>query len=352
MGVIALNSVYLDPKMASVFYCIGVSIYSTALVLAPSLFVDNKFCKDTKFRSGVLYAVAGWFGSAMGIGMAQDLHIVPITFIIISGVFLIVLNTPVLSSIKKISVISSLLLFFSPHASAEDINSLINKGREVYISEGCINCHSQFVRPIGKDVEMWGPYVDYEKILKGVPPLIGNRRQGPDLLNVGNRRSREWLELHLKKPRDFLPWSRMPSYEYLFKDERGNALVDYLVSLGSDTIPQRLSYIRSWTINKYEILETEKTTRNLYLSHCANCHGANGDGNGVLASTLNNKPRKLNSAEFAYVNFNSWDAVDNLAKIIKFGIPGTNMAGHEYFSDSEILSLLEFIKKLSQGGSK
>lgn len=352
LGVLALDSTYLDPNMASVFYCIGVSVYSTALVLAPSLFLDNKFCKDAKFRSGVLYAVAGWFGSAMGIGMAQDLHIVPTTFIIISGVFLIILNSPSLIFTKNISIISALLLFLPIHTKAEETNILISKGRDVYISEGCINCHSQFVRPIGKDIEMWGPYVDYENILKGVPPLIGNRRQGPDLLNVGNRRSREWLELHLKKPRDFLPWSRMPSYEYLFKDERGNALVEYLVSLGADTIPQRLDYINSWIVNRYISPESDETTKKLYLSHCANCHGENGDGNSNLSTILNNKPRKLNTPQLAYINFNEPNAENKLARIIKFGILGTNMAGHEYFSDSEIIGLVEYIRKLSLGLSQ
>lgn len=109
-------------------------------------------------------------------------------------------------------------------------------GRQVYISEGCIHCHSQFIRPASRDEEQWGAARPPEFSRAQVPALIGNRRQGPDLMNVGVRRPREWQRMHLVDPRMVWPFSRMPAYPHLFADgdPRGEALLDYLDSLGRE----------------------------------------------------------------------------------------------------------------------
>lgn len=109
-------------------------------------------------------------------------------------------------------------------------------GRQVYISEGCMHCHSQFIRPGTRDEELWGAARDPEFSRQQAPALIGNRRQGPDLMNVGQRRIRDWQRLHLTTPRLVSPHSRMPSYAHLFAegDPRGEALLDYLDSLGRE----------------------------------------------------------------------------------------------------------------------
>ena len=109
-------------------------------------------------------------------------------------------------------------------------------GRQVYISEGCMHCHSQYIRPDTRDEEPWGAARDPEFSRQQVPALIGNRRQGPDLMNVGQRRIRDWQRLHLRTPHLVSPHSRMPSYAHLFAegDPRGEALLDYLDSLGRE----------------------------------------------------------------------------------------------------------------------
>ena len=109
----------------------------------------------------------------------------------------------------------------------------VSLGRAVYIAEGCIHCHSQYVRPVGRDVELWGEATSVERALKAEPVLIGNRRQGPDLANLGLRRNAGWNRLHLIAPAAVTPGSRMPSYRYLFEpdDARGEALLVYLDSL-------------------------------------------------------------------------------------------------------------------------
>ncbi len=95
--------------------------------------------------------------------------------------------------------------------------SAVERGRLVYISEGCIHCHSQYV----------------DKMRPESLPLIDNRRQGPDLSQVGARRSVLWLKMHLYNPRQVSGSSIMPSYAFLFRDQRGNDLVAYLASLGT-----------------------------------------------------------------------------------------------------------------------
>jgi len=116
-------------------------------------------------------------------------------------------------------------------ASAQE--ALVRRGREVYIAEGCIHCHSQYVRPDTDDGVWWGPVRPLQELERQHPPLFGNRRQGPDLLNVGSRRPAEWLRLQLESPRIAMPGSRMPSYAHLFRDGRkdGEALLAYLLSL-------------------------------------------------------------------------------------------------------------------------
>ena len=111
----------------------------------------------------------------------------------------------------------------------------VDRGRQVYISEGCIHCHSQYVRPNSPDELMWGPVEIVAEIREQHPPLIGNRRQGPDLSQVGARRSALWLKAHFFNPAEVSGSSIMPSYGFLFRDERGNDLVAYLESLhGND----------------------------------------------------------------------------------------------------------------------
>ena len=127
-------------------------------------------------------------------------------------------------------LVLSLIACASP-AFAQD-TALIRRGREVYIAEGCIHCHSQYVRPGTIDEERYGPARPLPEMQQQRPPLFGNRRQGPDLQNVGDRRTAEWLRAQLQQPRTVIPGSRMPSYAHLFRSGDGEALVAYLLSLG------------------------------------------------------------------------------------------------------------------------
>ncbi len=113
--------------------------------------------------------------------------------------------------------------------------SNIERGRAVYISEGCIHCHSQYSRPESKDIHLYGPQSALPSQNRG-PVLVGNRRQGPDLSTIGLRRVRDWNRRHLIDPAKLTPGSRMPRYKHLFDRKsygKGEALLDYLESLKS-----------------------------------------------------------------------------------------------------------------------
>jgi len=90
-------------------------------------------------------------------------------------------------------------------------------GRDVYIREGCYNCHSQMVRPFRAEVERYGPYSVAGEFVYDRPFQWGSKRTGPDLHRVGGRFSDAWHRLHLNNPRDLVPESNMPAYPWLAK---------------------------------------------------------------------------------------------------------------------------------------
>jgi len=154
-------------------------------------------------------------------------------------------------------------------------------GREVYVSEGCIHCHSQYVRPGTTDVVRWGPAVPMDQLRRESPPLPGNRRQGPDLTNVGARRSAEWNRLHLQDPQAVNPGSRMPSYAHLFAGDAaaGGALVAYLGSLGAERAAALRSAQADWRPGPVKEVGSEGSR--LFLRLCAGCHGPEGRETGL-----------------------------------------------------------------------
>ena len=88
-------------------------------------------------------------------------------------------------------------------------------GRDIYIREGCYNCHSQMIRPFRAEVERYGPYSVAGEFVYDRPFQWGSKRTGPDLHRVGGRYSDEWHRLHLMNPRDLVPESNMPAYPWL-----------------------------------------------------------------------------------------------------------------------------------------
>ncbi len=88
-------------------------------------------------------------------------------------------------------------------------------GRDVYIREGCYNCHSQMIRPFRAEVERYGHYSTAGEFVYDHPFQWGSKRTGPDLHRVGGRYSDDWHRIHLNNPRDVVPESNMPAYTWL-----------------------------------------------------------------------------------------------------------------------------------------
>ncbi|MCZ4272341.1 cytochrome-c oxidase, cbb3-type subunit II [Maritalea porphyrae] len=104
-------------------------------------------------------------------------------------------------------------------------------GRNIYIREGCYNCHSQMIRPFRDEVERYGHYSLAAESMYDHPFQWGSKRTGPDLARVGDRYSNEWHVQHLMDPQSVVPESIMPSYKFLAKAELGYENIgDHLVA--------------------------------------------------------------------------------------------------------------------------
>jgi len=104
-----------------------------------------------------------------------------------------------------------------PVAGLKPYTPLQLTGRDIYVREGCYNCHSQMVRPFRAEVERYGPYSVAGEFVYDRPFQWGSKRTGPDLHRVGGRYSNDWHRIHLMNPRDVVPESNMPSYAWLAK---------------------------------------------------------------------------------------------------------------------------------------
>ena len=88
-------------------------------------------------------------------------------------------------------------------------------GRDIYVREGCYNCHSQMIRPFRAETERYGHYSVAGESVYDHPFQWGSKRTGPDLARVGGRYSDDWHRVHLGNPRDVVPESNMPAYSWL-----------------------------------------------------------------------------------------------------------------------------------------
>ena len=102
-----------------------------------------------------------------------------------------------------------------PVEGLKPYNALQLEGRDIYIREGCVGCHSQMIRPFRAETERYGHYSVAGESVWDHPFLWGSKRTGPDLARVGGRYSDEWHRAHLYNPRNVVPESKMPAYPWL-----------------------------------------------------------------------------------------------------------------------------------------
>ena len=92
-------------------------------------------------------------------------------------------------------------------------------GRDIYVREGCYNCHSQMIRPFRAETLRYGHYSVAGEFVYDHPFQWGSKRTGPDLHRVGGKYSDDWQRIHLNNPRDVVPESNMPAYSWLDKGQ-------------------------------------------------------------------------------------------------------------------------------------
>ncbi len=113
-------------------------------------------------------------------------------------------------------------------------------GRDIYIREGCVGCHSQMVRPFRAETERYGHFSVAGEFVYDRPFLWGSKRTGPDLHRVGGRYSDQWHYVHLMNPRDVVPESNMPAYPWL-----ADTPVD------ASDIQKKMTVLKDWAGHPY-----------------------------------------------------------------------------------------------------
>ncbi|SIQ45175.1 cytochrome c oxidase cbb3-type subunit 2 [Aquipseudomonas alcaligenes] len=106
-----------------------------------------------------------------------------------------------------------------PVKGMQPYTALQLEGRDIYIKEGCVGCHSQMIRPFRAETERYGHYSVAGESVWDHPFLWGSKRTGPDLARVGGRYSDDWHRAHLYNPRNVVPESKMPAYPWLVENK-------------------------------------------------------------------------------------------------------------------------------------
>src|SRR5690554_2421389 len=197
----------------------------------------------------------------------------------------------------------------APLPGSREFSEQEQLGQHIYISEGCVACHTQQVRPVPSDEVFGRPAVpaDFARYkpkdaFVQAPSLLGSQRTGPDLTNIGERQPSEiWQNMHLYNPRTVVPDSVMPSHPWLFKEvetpvpgqtvvklpegfgpangnavvttERSEALVAYLLSLKQADLPNASAGAAK---TSGATASDAKLGASVYATSCASCHQDNG----------------------------------------------------------------------------
>ncbi len=185
-------------------------------------------------------------------------------------------------------------------------------GRNIYIREGCYNCHSQMVRPFKDELERYGHYSLAAESMYDHPFQWGSKRTGPDLARVGGKYSDEWHRAHLHNPRDLVPESVMPGYPFLSETKvRSKDIADHLKANKALGVPYTTEMIEAAVTDMNAQADPESDGAGDVVKRYAKANVRDFDGNPGTPSELD--------ALIAYlqvlgtmVDFSSYDAKANL----------------------------------------
>lgn len=247
------------------------------------------------------------------------------------------------------------------------------RGRLIYGREGCGYCHTQQIRYLKADIQQFGaPTLAWETQFD-IPHLWGTRRIGPDLSREGSVRSLDWQYAHLFSPRSVVPLSIMPAYPAFFDGsatqptQEARDLVAYIETLGrarelagpeGDAAAEAVMQNNKWAQMSFDApilnahsakaqpggsspnLETVIPSgkgKQLWQDHCTSCHGQQGRGNGLAASSLSPQPTNLAEHEYTLTRINN---------VLWNGIEGTSMPAWRDQAPEDLLAIAEYVKEL------
>lgn len=242
-------------------------------------------------------------------------------------------------------LVALILYRVQPSASVAASSRAAERGRLVFVAEGCLHCHLHYVGPNATDAQKRGLLENQDELHQQRRPVAGESRQGPDLSGVGARRSTLWLKMQLYDPHEVSGGSVMPSYAFLFRNQRGNDLVAYLASLSGSSSEAPTAPQQNWQLSVDTAAANPADGLALYNRYCATCHNADGRTRLRWQTEFIETPALLAAGALRArtgVQAES-TGVDHLAQIIKLGIPNSDMAGHEYLSDRDIASLIKWL---------
>jgi cytochrome c oxidase cbb3-type subunit 2 len=264
-----------------------------------------------------------------------------------------------------------------PLPASEPMTELQQKGLNTFISEGCVYCHTQQVRPIEMD-ENWGrpsapgdyARINRQDIWRQTPAVLGSERTGPDLSNIGKRQPSEvWHYMHLYNPRSVVEESIMPSYPWLFEvvqnpsaqattvsmpegygpqngtiiaTEEAEALVAYLKSLKQVPMDAKPSAAQQAKADSTVAAAAKKKIDGaaIYANNCTSCHQNSGKGIQGAFPSLVGTP---------YVTA---DDPTNHIRTVLYGLQGVTIEGTEYqgimqpfselLSDEEVAAVINY----------
>ena len=224
-----------------------------------------------------------------------------------------------------------------PTIVAHSYTSQEDRGRELYWSNGCDYCHTQYVRYY--DTERTGPVSQGGNYTYDQPPVLGSERTGPDLSYIGRKRDMQWEIEHLKHPREYSPMSLMPNF-YFLSDSDLQALGVYLYGLGDQTAAEWMilppvDYLNVKDNFAFPLVKpsTDGTPqgwsswnasgmqegKQIYIDRCQTCHGCAGNGLGTYAGTRTVTPANYQDPPIRDMPDDQW------IWHVSEGVPGTVM---------------------------
>ena len=249
------------------------------------------------------------------------------------------------------------------------------RGRQIYGREGCAYCHTQQVRYLHSDMSRFGAPTLAWETRGDTPHLWGTRRIGPDLSRAGGTRPQDWHFVHLFSPRDVVPDSVMPAYPSLFDGapdrprQEARDLVNYLETLGRarelagpegearareacncpddemgqmafggalNTHPARAR--RTHDAPALPLVNDLPRGQRLYARHCATCHGATGDGDGIGGVTLSPRPSPLSQHDYSH---------SRLADVLWNGVAGAAMPAWRDQRPEDLAAIAQAVRALA-----